>query len=145
MTRVITTYMGRIHASLVAARAVCAGGGARTRWLSAFVAASAMLLLSAPAVFAGYNVLTPYNYIYSEGVFGPRHSLTYVQAYDTRAEYPGACVNALNADGTGWAGTTYCTQYSLQWVSHPYCGCKLRYGFLYASPNTVPGYGEQDW
>jgi hypothetical protein len=54
-----------------------------------------------------------------------RHSLTSADA-DNTGGYDGSCVNALNdSDGT-WAGETYCT-YS--YTSHPYCGCRLRWGY----------------
>ena len=61
----------------------------------------------------------------------PRHSLTAVTFSGSRTQINNygyatqGCVNALNADGSGWAGTTYCYWPSTQ---HPYCGCKLRYG-----------------
>lgn len=64
------------------------------------------------------------------GNFGPRHSLIAVQS----AASGWACVNALNADGSGWAGSSYCAGPG-QSTSHPYCGCKLRYGYVYTYYN----------
>lgn len=77
------------------------------------------------------------------GVYGPRHSLTSVWA----TWYDGfdACLNALNADGTGWAGATYCANRYDTNVGHPYCGCKLRYGYAFGSGSDSWGYWRQFW
>lgn len=84
----------------------------------------------------------------------PRHSLTAVTFSGTQSQVVNGyatqgCVNALNADGSGWAGTTYCYWPATQ---HPYCGCQLRYGYgaAFNPPSNlynswVTGSWTQNW
>ena len=77
--------------------------------------------------------------------WGPQHSLTSVWA--TWYYNSNSCLNALNSDGSGWAGETYCAWFSDTNVGHPYCGCKLRlgYGFNGGPVEWSHGYWRQFW
>jgi hypothetical protein len=103
----------------------------------------AIVLATAGNAFAGYNVIVDaYNAPSPAGAWGPRHSLTSVWATSTET----ICVNAWNNDGSGWAGATYCASPGNS-TSHPYCGCKLREGYVFPYYYVTPFYthGEQTW
>lgn len=107
--------------------------------------ATVLCLLCLPAsAFAGQDDIYAGVLDYA-GAYGPRHSLTSVWA--TWFSLNLACMNALNADGTGWAGDTFCADGVDQNVGHPYCGCKLRYGFGRSgySGTYSNGYWRQFW
>jgi hypothetical protein len=93
----------------------------KIRCLIPLAATAALLVAAATASAASYNYYNGFTASYS-GEYGARHSLTKNEVTVTGG-YDGACINALNDDGSGWAGSTYCT-YS--YTYHPYCGCKLR-------------------
>ena len=89
--------------------------------------AGLITVIASPA-YAGSNTLGGYNIGPGSayGDMGPRHSLTAVMGGGLGS----TCVNALNDDGSGWAGSSYCAA-PQDTTSHPYCGCKLRKGYLF--------------
>ncbi len=88
------------------------------------VAAGALWL---PATsFAGQDTIFN-GYAEYSGYYGPRHTLTSV--WTTWYNYDDSCINALNGDGSGWAGTTVCSDTTDINVGHGYCACNLKYGF----------------
>lgn len=99
--------------------------GSRALAVAVVLAAQMAILVAAPSAFAGSDQIA-YGNVGPGGAYGPRHSLTSVGAGGTGW----TCVNALNADGSGWAGSSYCAPPG-EYTSHPYCGCRLRYGHVY--------------
>jgi hypothetical protein len=79
----------------------------------------------------------------TSGKYGPRHSLSSVWA--TYFGSDNSCFNALNANGTGWAGDTRCAWANDTNVGHPYCACQLRYGFGFSSQGDFGGTSTGDW
>jgi hypothetical protein len=125
------------------------------RLVIAGVVGASVLSLPSVALAGSDTVWNGYLYA-SQGwkSLAPRHSLNSVNfsgsstGVDPMNQVALGCVNAWNADGSGWAGSTYCSWPS---TSHPYCGCQLRYGYaavidqsgLY--DNWVYGYWAQYW
>lgn len=98
----------------------------RLRLLVAILATAAIWLAPAASAEAtSYVYWNGFTASYN-GEYGARHSLTKNEVTRTGGNDI-ACINALNADGSGWAGSTYC---SYTYTSHPYCGCKLRYPWV---------------
>lgn len=114
------------------------------RWRVRALAAGVLCALSLSAsAQAGSNDI--WNGVLYTDAWGPQHSLTSVWAtwyYNSKS-----CLNALNSDGSGWAGETYCAWFSDTNVGHPYCGCKLRlgYGFNGGPVEWSHGYWRQFW
>lgn len=78
----------------------------------------------------------------------PRHSLLAVTFHGvSRSDsVASGCVNALNSDGSGWAGETFC---GFPDRTHAYCGCTLRVGFALTAGigggTWTNGFWSQDW
>jgi hypothetical protein len=105
--------------------------------ISVLCAISALFAFAASASATSYSYFNGFTSSYS-GVYGARHSLTKNEVTRTGGNDQ-ACINALNDDGSGWAGSTYCTG---SYTYHDYCGCKLRKpwvvdGGQYTNPNLV--------
>lgn len=101
-------------------------------------------LLSPGSALAGSDTIFNGWLFDTAGLYGPRHSLSSV--WTTQYQGVASCINALNADGSGWAGSTYCTTPSDTNVGHAYCACQLRYGW--GAPSSSQGtsaYTRQFW
>lgn len=98
--------------------------------------------VAAPA-FAGMDVIVNGN-ITQTAVYGPRHSLSSV--WTTWYSGDIACANALNDDGSGWAGATFCAHSGDTNKGHAYCACVLRKGAAFTVPGgNSTGYVRQFW
>lgn len=116
-------------------------GSTRAILCAAVVGVIAMWCVPAVSL-AGMDVIRSGSHD-THGYFGPRHSLTSVwTTWDLDAHL---CVNALNDDNRQWAGSTFCTNSSDTNVGHPYCGCRLRWGWAGAMWNYGWGYSRQYW
>lgn len=128
-------------------------GTARLRWarkvtlattLAAMCIATTAMIVP-PKASAGTDDIVN-GWVDSYGLSGPRHSLSSI--WTTR--YLGAnnaCANALNADGSGWAGATICATPGDSTKNKNYCACQLRYGWGFsADPNNwVLAWIRQHW
>jgi hypothetical protein len=94
-----------------------------------------VVALCLPATALAGNDLIFDGWVGTTGAYGPRHSLTSVDT--SWHDGYNSCVNALEADGSGWAGASYCAGPGASYTSHPYCGCALRFGWGgAAAPDT---------
>ncbi len=118
-----------------------AGSRRKMRLLLITALCAASLAMPASAM-AGSDTIW-YGNLGTGGNYGPRHSLTSVWA--TWYSYDNSCLNALNADGSGWAGDTYCAWTGDTNLGHPYCGCKLRYGYGFSSLGEYSGISNGWW
>ena len=88
------------------------------------------LFVQVPAAL-GYSLVISNGHYYDlGGVYAARHSLTKVDVQNTGSSvYEYACENALNADTATWAqSSSYCAPAGV-YVYHPFCGCRLRFGW----------------
>lgn len=96
------------------------------RALTTVAATSAAMVYMVPTAFAGMDFIV-YGSLGPDGAYGPRHSLNYVSAKATQS----ICVNALNADGSGFANSvSECAAPGLV-AARAYCACKLRFGYVF--------------
>ncbi len=91
-----------------------------SRCLTALTATLAVLLVTAGAALAADSVYFEGS-TSTDGVFGPRHSLTKNSARSLDGSW--ICVSAANVDGS-WAGSPNCDN---DLAVHTYCGCSLRF------------------
>ena|SRR5688572_7745155 len=114
------------------------------RGLIAAAACAASLI--APASASAVEETIVNGTLYGDA-YGPRHSLSSVWA--TWYQYDWACLNAWNADGSGWAGASFCAAPHDTNVGHLYCACRLRYGYAfvhgYEFGHKARGYWRQFW
>lgn len=118
-----------------------AGFRRKMRFLLIAAVCGASLAVPASAM-AGQDTIQ-YGYLGTGGEYGPRHSLSSVWA--TWYAYDNSCLNALNANGTGWAGATRCAWIYDTNVGRSYCACQLRYGFGFSSQGEFGGVSYGYW
>ena len=105
------------------------------------------LAAMASMAFAGQASAAYYTWFSGSGLdwagrYGPRHTLTNIQA-DAPYGYV-ACVNAMN-ENSSWAGSFVC---ATGVFNHPYCGCALRYPWIGAAdsePYPIIASGTEYW
>lgn len=116
----------------------------RPRRSAVAVLVTVLCALAIPAT-ASAGQDTIWNGLLSTGGWGgPRHSLTSVWA----TYYGGgnSCLNAVNSDGSGWAGASVCAYPGDTNRGHAYCGCQLRAGYGWSGgPGDSWGYWRQFW
>jgi hypothetical protein len=109
----------------------------RTRTLAAVTAVIGAFALPATAL-AGQDTIV--NGGQSDiASFGPYHSLSSV--WTTYFSGDITCANALNQDGSGWAGASVCASPGDTNKGKAYCACMLRKGAAFA-PSGGYTYGS---
>jgi hypothetical protein len=103
------------------------------RKISGLLAAVTLGLAALAAPSAAMADYTDYywNWNFTTGVFGARHTLSYNVAQ--AASFQSACVNALNETGTSWVTNTVCgPQPQIN-----FCACALRYPWAGYNPQQL--------
>jgi hypothetical protein len=109
----------------------------RRHWRPTIELAAVLLLVFAATAFAGSAVIAN-GTVDTDGVLGPRHTLTSVDV-DWNGGSGSGCVRAKEDDGS-WASTKLCT---FTYTSQALCGCALRYGWNGAGSATASVVGVE--
>ncbi|HEX8122200.1 MAG TPA: hypothetical protein VF549_13140 [Solirubrobacteraceae bacterium] len=100
------------------------------------------MLGPAGTAMAGQDTIVNGN-LYPWAQYGPRHSLSSV--WTTWFSGDLACANALNDDGSGWAGGSVCASWADTNKGHLYCACQYRKGAGFTAGGYGTAYVRQFW
>ena len=121
---------------------------ARPSWARKITLAAALtgmcIAMVVPATAsAGTDHIVNHTWVGPNGVSGPRHSLSSIWTTWEGGDNL-ACANALNANGTGWAGVSICAHPGDTTKNKNYCACQLRYGWGWGGDYAI-AWIRQHW